>query len=148
MDPKTVAEVFRQTIEGLDIPAPAGMLRTIKASDAARRLPGFPYSILENLWHAVFWQEIWLNRVEGKKAASFMQDWQSPDPTEFADLRARFVANEERARKLCSARAFKHKMASEEKALQTLVAMAVHDAYHLGQINLMKRAMRKKGSRV
>jgi uncharacterized damage-inducible protein DinB len=142
MDPTTLAEVFRQIIDGDDIPAPAGMLRTIKAENAAKRLPGHPYSILENLWHAVFWQTIWLNRIEGKKAQSFMDDWQSPDLSEFPALRTRFIANLEKARKLCAAKSFKHKMKSDEAAVKTLIAMAIHDSYHIGQMNVMKRTIR------
>ncbi|HXH61031.1 MAG TPA: DinB family protein, partial [Fimbriimonadaceae bacterium] len=106
MDPKTVSETFRQIIAGDDIPAPEGMLRTISAKYVTKRLPGFPYTILENLWHAVFWQNIWLNKIEGKKVRSFMEDWQSPDPSEFPALRKEFVANLEKARKIAGARAF------------------------------------------
>jgi uncharacterized damage-inducible protein DinB len=143
MDPKSIAEVFQQIIDGDDIPAPAGMLKTIKTESAAKRLSGFPYSILENLWHAVFWQTIWLNRLEGKKALSFIADWQSPDPSEFPVLRTQFIANLEKARKTAGGKHFKHKMDSDEKAVKTLVAMAIHDSYHIGQINLMKRVIRK-----
>ncbi len=143
MDPKAIAEVFQQIIEGTDIPAPAGMLKTIKAENAAKHIPGFPYSIIENLWHAVFWQTIWLNRIEGKKAKSFIEDWQSPDASEFPALRTQFLANLETARKIAGAKQFKHKMESDEKAVKTLVAMAIHDSYHIGQINLMKRVIRK-----
>jgi uncharacterized damage-inducible protein DinB len=142
MDPKTVSEMFQQIIDGDDIPAPAGMLK-MTAANAARRLPGHPYSILENLWHAVFWQTIWLDRVEGRKAKSFIEDWQSPPASEFPKLRTQFVANLEKARKLTAAKTFKHKMDSDEKAIKTLIAMAVHDSYHIGQMNVMKRAMRK-----
>jgi uncharacterized damage-inducible protein DinB len=113
------------------------------AANAAKRLPGHPYSILENLWHAVFWQTIWLDRIEGKKAKSFMEDWQSPPVSEFPKLRAAFLANLDKARKLCAAKTFKHKMDSDEKAIKTLIAMAIHDSYHIGQMNVMKRAMRK-----
>lgn len=142
MDPKTVANMFQQIIGGDDIPAPAGMLKTIRADKAALRQPGFPYSILENLWHAVFWQTIWLSRLDGKRAKSFLEDWQSPDPSEFSALRTQFLANLERARKIAGAKAFTHKMDSDDKAVKTLIAMAVHDSYHIGQINVMKRAMR------
>ena len=145
MDPKAIAEVYRQIIMGGDIPAPASMLKGLKPERAAERLPGFPYSLLENLWHAVFWQTIWLNRLEGKKAKSFMEDWQSPEPSELPKLRARFLANLAKAHKIASAKSFKHKMKSDEAALKTLVAMAVHDSYHIGQMNLIKRATKFAG---
>ena len=143
MDPKTVGEVFRQIIVGGDIPAPSRVLGGISGAKAAQRLPGFPYSILENLWHAVFWQTIWLDRLEGKATMKFTEDWQSPPASEFPKLRARFIANLEKAHKVCTSKSFKHKMKSDEAAIKTLIALAIHDSYHIGQINVMKRVLRK-----
>lgn len=142
MDKKTVANAFKQIASGSDIPAPAKLLNGISEARAAVRLPGFPYSIAENLWHAVFWQDIWLNRVQGRKAKTFIEDWQTPSVGEFKQLRARFIENEARALKLLCVAKFNHSMKSEPVALQMLMAMAVHDAYHLGQINLLKRVQR------
>ncbi len=144
MDRPTLAEVYRQILSGSDIPAPSRLLGGIRADKAAVRLPGFPYSILENLWHAVFWQTIWLERLEGKASMKFTEDWQSPPASEFPKLKARFIANIERAHRLCSGRSLKHKMKSDDAALKVLVSMAIHDAYHMGQINVMKRVLRKR----
>jgi uncharacterized damage-inducible protein DinB len=142
MPHRALAELFRQTLSGADIADPRKLLN-MPAAKAAQRLPGFPYSILENLWHAVFWQAIWLDRLEGKATMRFTEDWQSPPASEFPALRQKFVANIERARKLTKAKTLKHKMKSDEAAVKTLVAMAIHDTYHLGQMNLIKRVMRQ-----
>ena len=45
---------------------------------------------------------------------------------------------------ICTAKPFKHKMKSKSKALRYLMNIAVHDAYHIGQINLMKRVTRSR----
>lgn len=143
MDRATLAELYRQILSGSDIPAPSRLLGGISAKKAAERLPGFPYSILENLWHAVFWQTIWLDRLEGKATMKFTEDWQSPPASEFPKLKARFIANVEKAHKLLSAKNLKHKMKSDDAAMKQLIAMAIHDSYHIGQINVMKRVQRK-----
>jgi hypothetical protein len=37
-------------------------------------------------------------------------------------------------------------MTTDEAAVKTLVALAVHDAYHIGQIKLMARLLSVSGS--
>lgn len=143
MDQRTVAETFRMIIAGDDIAAPASMLKNVSEAKAAARLPGFPYSMLENLWHTVFWQEIWLDKVEGRKPEHWIEDWQSPDPSEWKRLRAAFMKNQDRALAICTAKPFRHKMKNKDVALRNLMNIAVHDAYHIGQINLIKRVQRK-----
>ena len=143
MDRTTLAEAYRQILSGSDIPAPARLLNGIRPDKAAQRLPGFPYSLLENLWHAVFWQTIWLDRLDGKATMKFTEDWQSPPASDFSKLKAQFLTNVEKAHKLAAAKSFKHKMKSDEAAIKTLIALAIHDSYHIGQINVMKRVLRK-----
>lgn len=145
MDQSSVAKTLRMIIDGDDIPAPATMLKNVSEKKAAVRLPGFPYSMLENLWHTVFWQQIWLDKVEGRKPGTFIEDWQSPDPSEWKVLCKGFMANQQHALAICEAKPFKHKMMSKDEALRNLMNIAVHDTYHIGQINLMKRVLRSKG---
>jgi uncharacterized damage-inducible protein DinB len=135
-----VVEAFRQVIEGVDIPAPESLLRNVTAEKAAIKLPSMPYSILGNLWHADFWQQIWLDRLSGKRARSFTEDWQVPDSSEWEPTRAHFLAGLEQAKE--TAASLEHKMKSDEIAIKTLLQIAIHDAYHLGQINLLKRQLR------
>ncbi len=142
MNTSTVAEVFRQIQRGDDIPAPASLFKGISQANASKCLPNFPYSIIENLWHVVFWQTIWLDRLQGRRAKSFMDDWQTPPPEQFKPLVAQFLKNESVALKILSGTKFKHMMKSDEIAIKTLIAMAVHDSYHLGQINVIKRSLR------
>lgn len=107
-----------------------------------------PYSILENLAHTVYWQDIWLLRLSGKKKSVGMKewtaDWQSPDPSEWDSYRARFLAGLGEALMIAESEPFDHAMNSDEEAEKTLIQIAVHAAYHCGQINLLKRAQKLK----
>src|SRR5579862_6587525 len=85
-----VAEALRQVIEGADIPSPESLLRNITIEKAAAKLPWTPYSILTNLAHAVFWQDVWLDRLRGRRARSFTEDWQTPNQTDWPEIRDRF----------------------------------------------------------
>jgi hypothetical protein len=141
-DREAVVEVFRQILQGSDIPAPASLLRDITAQKAAIQLPDMPYSILINLAHTDFWQQVWIDRLEGRRAKSFTLDWKSPPEAEWPNVRASFLDNLDKAMAIASGEPFQHRMKSDAVATKTLLQIAVHDAYHIGQINLLKRALR------
>lgn len=142
MDRASLAELFRQVWKGGDIPAPDSLLRNITPEAAAIRLTSMPYSILTNLEHADFWQRIWLNRLQGRRAESFVKDWRVPETAEWPAIRASFLANLQAATDLASAEPFEHRMKSDEAAVRTLVSLAMHTIYHLGQVKLLKRQVR------
>jgi hypothetical protein len=147
LGPEIAAELLRQIRDGKDIPAPASLLRNIKAEAAAEHPVDSPYSILANLAHAHFWQRLWLDRLAGGRARSFTEDWQTPDPACWSDLRRDFLTGLDEAIRVASADPFEHKMKSDEIAVKTLIQIGIHDAYHLGQINLLKRQARLRDSR-
>jgi uncharacterized damage-inducible protein DinB len=142
MDPgrEAVVEALRQIIEGTDIPPPRTLLN-MTAKRAAVRLPEMPYSISTNLAHANFWQEIWLERLAGKRARSFPEDWKTPPAEEWPSIREQFLSGLDRAVEIARSEPFDHKMKSDTVAIKTLLQIVVHDAYHIGQINLLKRAL-------
>jgi uncharacterized damage-inducible protein DinB len=115
------------------------------AERAGIKLPGAPYSILTNLAHAVFWQEIWLDRLAGRRARSFTEDWKTPPHEEWPLVRQQFLDGLSRALQIARSDPFDHKMKTDAVAIKTLMQIAVHDAYHLGQINLLKRQLRLAG---
>jgi uncharacterized damage-inducible protein DinB len=133
-------------LEGDDIPAPKALLARVKEEEASRVPDALPYSLATNLAHAVFWQRIWLNRLKGLRAESFLKDWRVPAVGEFAALRREFLDGLQEALSIASAKQIRHSMKSDKAAEATLINIAVHDAYHLGQINLIKRALRKTRS--
>lgn len=137
--------LFQQILEGWDIPTPQGLLR-IKQEDASRQLPGLPYSALKNLAHAVFWQDLWLGQLAGqpRPPSQFIweNDFRDPDASEWPTLRRRFVEGLEEARSHCQADAPPPGCGSEERAVDLLLRIAIHASYHMGQLNLLKRALK------
>ena len=140
-------ELLRQIDDGYDIPKARKLLSRIKPEDAAKKLPNMPYSLITNLAHTLFWQRFWLNRLGGLPGESFTNDWRVPVASQWESLCAEFLDGFEKARSIASSRTIKHKMKNDEEAVKTLLQIAVHNSYHLGQMNLLKRALRlsKKG---
>lgn len=137
---------LRQVWEGRDFPAPKSVLSRVSAEQAATIPPGFKYSLLTLVEHADFWQRVWLNRLNGLKADSFMKDWRVPAPVEWQDVRTSFLQNFEEALRIASTNPLDHKMKSDELAIETLTQIAVHNAYHIGQFVLLKRAVTGKNN--
>lgn len=142
MDRSILVETLRQVWEGVDIPAPESLLRNVSIDTAAKKLPWMPYSILTNVDHADFWQTIWLNRLKGLRAKSFIEDWKVPLPEEWPSIKTSFLNGFREAMAIAASEPFEHKMKSDEVAVKTLLQIAVHNAYHLGQVNLLKRELR------
>lgn len=135
--------MFDHILEGYDIPAPNSMLR-IGAESSAVKHENLPYSILTNLAHTVLWQDFWLAKLEGGRKRSSMAEWQNdfrvPDASEWKDLRSRFILGLQEARRRAASQPFDHRCSSDAEAVDTLLRIAVHGAYHCGQMNVLKRA--------
>ena len=141
----TLTNIFDQVIEGWDIPKPTS-LNLLKASNAATKLDGAPYSALTNLAHAVLWQDAWLARLRGeqvKQQELWENDFRVPDVEEYPTLRRRFVEGLSEARRYAKGE-LKHGRESDAKARDILVGIAVHASYHMGQVSLLSR-MAKAG---
>lgn len=137
-----IAEAFEQVSEGRDILHPKRLLSRITAADAARKLPGVPYSILDNLAHADLWQRIFLAPMLGTRAPSYLEDWKEHEPSEWEEVRKGFLERFEAARRLAAEGFDKTDKAKADSARARLIQTLIHDAYHLGQINLLKRMLR------
>ncbi len=149
MDSIFVAEALRQIIEGMDF-VPAKRLVNIKAEQAVQKPAGFPYSIATNIWHCDYWNRLWLARLHGKKRPAknvWAEDWQEPTASEWKEIADRFVSNLIEAGKIASAEPFHHAMKTDEAAIKVLNQIAVHTAYHVGQVALLKRMLRKVSHR-
>lgn len=146
MDSQTVAETLRQVIEGMDF-ASAKRLVNIKADLACATKDGFPYSIATNIWHCDYWNRLWLARLKGEKRPAkniWAEDWQVPEEKDWKQARDDFLANLNFALEIASAQPFKHSMKSDEEAIKVLNQIAVHTAYHVGQVALLKRMLKAK----
>ena len=136
-------EAIRQLIEGLDFDRPDKLLTNISADSAARVLPGAPYSIATNVAHADIWQRVWLHQLEGKPKFNPFPDFPVVPPEMWPSVRAQFLENLNRALVIAS------DVPPDDAKRQTkLLKFAVHGAYHMGQVKLLKRMLRSKGIRV
>ena len=142
MDVKTAAEALRQVWEGDDFPAPKSILSNVKPEDAAKVPPGFKYSLLTLVEHCNLWNGIWVGRLVDRKRPDMTKDWRVPKPSEWPEVRRRFLEGMEEAISVAEAKPFRHKMKSNEAAVKTILNIAVHTAYHVGQFVLVKRAVR------
>jgi len=144
--PSDLATVFDHILGGFDIPDPESCLR-ISATAANAPVEPVPTTIAENLAHAVMWQTFWLGALRGGRSKSGMtewsQDWRKPDPQEWSGLRAQFIEGLREARRIAASEPMDHQMGSDAEAVGILTRIAVHGAYHLGQINQIKRAARR-----
>jgi hypothetical protein len=142
MDPKTVAEALRQVMRGEDFYGPKAAVSRVRQETANATLPNCPYTIATNAEHALFWNKIWLARLNNTKRPNMLKDWRVPEPDEWDRIRRELVESVEEAYRIASSKPFKHSMKTDEAACKNLLAIAVHTAYHLGQITLLKRIAR------
>lgn len=143
MDRTALVEVFKQILEGYDIHKPETVLK-VSQKVAAQKQDELPYSLLTNLAHANLWQSFWLKKLAGGRKKSSMTEWRDdfrvPEPAEFDALRFEFISGLREAQRIASSDPFDHKCTDDQEAIETLVRIAVHGAYHLGQMVLLKRA--------
>lgn len=144
MNAATVAEALRQVIEGMDF-ADAKRLVNIKADLACKQPEGFPYSIATNIWHCDYWNRLWLARLQNQKRPAgniWTEDWQVPTAEEWPETKKRFLENLNTAWEIARGDPLVHSVKSDEVAIQLLNQIAVHTAYHVGQVALLKRVLK------
>lgn len=140
-----VLEALDQVREGMDFTPAAKLLGRLSAEDATAKPAGWPYSIAENVAHAEYWQRLWLARFRGEKRPKVDRarwDWPLVAPEEWPQVRDAWTEGMRDASELAAAEPFQHAMTSEYVAMRTLLQIAVHNAYHVGQVKLMKRLLR------
>ncbi len=139
----SIREALRQVLEGDDFESASTMLKNIKAEAAITILPGMPYSLATNVAHADIWNRIWIARLEGRPKFNPFPDFPEITADGWPEVRDSFIANLNQAYEIARSEPFVHKCKSEDAAMKVLLKIAVHTAYHLGQIKLLKRALRK-----
>lgn len=134
------AEALRQIVEGEDFSTPSGLLRSIRAELAVAIPAGCPYSIATNVKHAVIWQDYWLSRLREEMGIKVVmgQDFPVVSEAEWPEVRRSFVAGLEAAYEIAQGEV------EDEATLKTLYKIVNHGAYHLGQVQLLKRILTGK----
>jgi hypothetical protein len=141
---ESVAETLRQVIHGRDFDAVAKTLKTISNESATTLLPHCPYTIATNVSHAEQWQRSWLHKLMGLPTFDVWKhgkDFPVVTPNEWPHVREGFLKGLEDALSIAETVPFVHHMADDVKAMQTLNRIAVHGAYHIGQVRLLKRML-------
>lgn len=137
---KVAAEALRQVWEGDDFTPASKVLSRVKPDLACLLPPGFAYSLATLVLHTDFWQRIWLARLMDTPRPDMTKDWRVVEPGEWDSVRRSFLEGFEKALQIAAAVPFAHKMKSDEAAIKTLLNIAVHNAYHIGQFRIVKRA--------
>lgn len=124
---------------------PHKILESISAEDACRRLAGLPYSIAGLLGHLQWWQARRLHLARGGEWEPFelqVDDWPAVGPEAWESLRADFLATLEQMAELTADSTRMAEIIFEDRTVgEMLVSHATHNAYHLGQIVLMRRML-------
>ena len=138
-----IREALRQVVEGDDFDTPSATLKTVKAADAVKVLPGMPYSLATNVAHADIWNRLWLARLEGNPKFNPFPDFPEVHEEDWPGIRTAFVDNLNRAYEIACSEPFVHHCKDDPSAKKTLLKVALHSAYHLGQMRLLKRALKE-----
>jgi uncharacterized damage-inducible protein DinB len=133
---------MRQVWEGEDFPSAKSILRNVTSETAAVLPPGFKYSLLTLVEHADLWQRIWLSKLLNEPRPDFRDDWRVPDPEEWPLIRRNFLERFEQALRFAAETPRAKDSKREATINKLLTQIAVHNAYHIGQFVLLKRAAR------
>ncbi|MDD8016816.1 MAG: DinB family protein [Bacteroidota bacterium] len=127
-----------------------GSIRGVPLTQALWRPSPNRHNIWEVVVHCAYWKYTVRRRLTGEKRGSFPlkgSNWfkRSPDGTEEQwkkDVRLleemHYLLVEE-VKKLSAFDLIKHTAGSKFTNLQTITGIAMHDVYHAGQIQLLKR---------
>lgn len=137
---------------------PRHIVEDLSEELAQRRVAGAPHTIYEELWHAAFWQQQALDRIDGAEASfpehndlTFPNEQQSAAEP-WTSLRERFLAGAERSAAIADGLAeelervvpclsppgqtVRHMTVREQ-----LESTAAHNAYHFGRMVLLRQLM-------
>lgn len=143
----TEAEELVRRLEGTSAHAGAeGSLEALSEEDAAARGEGWPYTCHELLLHVVYWQDLFLARLEGRPAsfpAHAADGWPEPGRNRWSDTVGRFSRGLESARRHARSGDLEERLPDWRgiRRGEGLAILAQHNSYHLGQIVLLRRLL-------
>jgi uncharacterized damage-inducible protein DinB len=139
-----IQEALRQVVEGDDFTAPAKLLADLTPQQATSAIGGSAESIASIVWHTLFWIEAWNAAVEGDterlKWIPNDETWPQIAIDEWPALRDKFISALSKSQHLAATvNPDTPGKPVGRTAAQNLLQTAVHTAYHLGQIVLIRR---------
>lgn len=137
---------------------PSHILEALPHELAHARVPGATHSIYEELWHATYWQQVMLDRVNGLGTPSpehNSESFPTPEQTRgesWHDLCRRFMTGVEDAGALADcgdaskldAEVLCPGAGNPERRMtvrEQLESFAAHNAYHFGRIVLLRQML-------
>ncbi len=149
-----MSQALAELLRGIGAHAdPLSCVEDLPAEQAHQRIPGFPHSVADEVFHMNYWMDYELKRIHGKKpkypehaAESFPSQPQNWDQlkrelSEFLSTYAK-LAQSKRAeldRQIESARQEDLQRAGTLEAV--LWQMVAHNSYHTGQIVALRSAL-------
>jgi uncharacterized damage-inducible protein DinB len=143
--PGAVAELMDQLVCGMDFNSAETLLGDVSPQQAVTLLPGETYTIAVQTYHTLYWMEKWLERIDGVLIPHDPEkdnDFKPVAPEEWEELRSRLYAALQRAQD-AAAKQDPHRSVGlpwhPQATVQTLLLQtALHTAYHLGQIAMLR----------
>ena len=120
---------------------PATVLGGLTGEQACAKVEGLPYSIAGLLGHLLFWIERRLIWARGEEGAEWTeeQNWPAVTPEQWLALVERFLACFTELGALCESRDMAQELYRGRSVGFMLASECCHNAYHLGQIVLLRR---------
>jgi DinB superfamily len=117
----------------------------LSAAQALMKPAGSPYSVAEIVSHMVFWQRYVIATIAGEPVediSSAATGWSAVSLEDWPRLKDEFLANLERCRDIAGSAATLERVPSGNRSVgYRLLSHARHNAYHLGQIVLLRRIL-------
>jgi len=143
-------KVDRRLIEWLldgewEFAGPPKALAGLSPEDACRPVPGLPYTIAQLLAHADWWQRRRIDSAQGAAWEDFelqVDDWPEFAPEDWDQLVQSFLAScAELADLVGNGLDIQRAVYEDLTVGAMLVSHTLHNAYHLGQIVLIRRLL-------
>jgi hypothetical protein len=131
-------------LQGIDeFPAPAKILAGLSGGQACQSVPGSEHSIATLLGHMLCWQEWFMGfaRRAEPQDPSAEQNFPAVTPQQWPGLVQRFMDTLAEVEALATPENCAREFVKERSLGYALASQASHNAYHLGQIVLLRRIL-------
>lgn len=139
---QTAAEAVRQMADGEDYTPLPRLIKDLTSEQAAQKPLDFPYSIATVVWHAEFWICAWIAMIEGGdpfRGYDPDASWPDVPPAGWPEARDGLLRSLQEARALAVREEIK--TGEDSAADRHLLQIAVHTAYHIGQVALLRQSL-------